>query len=459
MNKWIVHVTNFGKIEKADIQVAPFILFLGDNNSGKSYMMTLIYGLLKSRFFFDGFRFYTESDAYQKCCEILQNIIKNRRSGKKNRYTLSDIEIKAFEDLLNLILEKEKVSFLERVFNKKIEIGKLCVEFMKDTRYEFTIIEAAAQEEGKIRYSIRAIDKKISSSSYGYTTECEGEFEVKLSNFFISYILEYMLRKDFVVFDGLGDVKYFPTARTGFLLTYKALVENAFQETFNQKESYKTLLTRPNVDFLSNLSKLSVQQEQMRYQDIVEFIEQKLIVGKIDISDMPTHDILYEPNDSTDKLPLYVTSGVVTEITPLLLMLKYSEVGTLLIEEPEISLHPGLQLEMARLMIRIVNKGIPVFVTTHSDIIVQHINNMLKANDLEKKEAFLEKFNYETVDLLQCENVVMYQFDVMENQKTQVTKVQCGDYGFEAMTFFESLKYINDQIDMIDIMKNAEEEA
>lgn len=52
MNRWSVHVKNFGKIEEADVEIAPLTLFVGDNNSGKSYMMTLIYGLLNIRFFF-----------------------------------------------------------------------------------------------------------------------------------------------------------------------------------------------------------------------------------------------------------------------------------------------------------------------------------------------------------------------------------------------------------------------
>ena len=40
-------IKNFGKIKEAEIELADFILFIGDNNSGKSYLMTLIYGLMK----------------------------------------------------------------------------------------------------------------------------------------------------------------------------------------------------------------------------------------------------------------------------------------------------------------------------------------------------------------------------------------------------------------------------
>ena len=36
-------VENYGKIERAEIEVTPLTLFVGDNNSGKSYLLSLIW--------------------------------------------------------------------------------------------------------------------------------------------------------------------------------------------------------------------------------------------------------------------------------------------------------------------------------------------------------------------------------------------------------------------------------
>ena len=33
-----LYVKNFAKIKEAEIELAPFTLFVGDNNSGKSYL-------------------------------------------------------------------------------------------------------------------------------------------------------------------------------------------------------------------------------------------------------------------------------------------------------------------------------------------------------------------------------------------------------------------------------------
>ena len=42
----IIHIRNFGKIESADIDLGNLTIFVGENNSGKTYIMQLIYGLI-----------------------------------------------------------------------------------------------------------------------------------------------------------------------------------------------------------------------------------------------------------------------------------------------------------------------------------------------------------------------------------------------------------------------------
>ncbi len=452
MNKWSVHVTDFGKIESADIQIAPLTFFLGDNNSGKSYMMTLIYGLLKTEFYFERYDFCIDTEAYKECCNILDNCLKKQEQYKdtEKSYILKNNEMKSFEKLLNHILEKGKKNFLKKLFNKDMNIGELSVAFSIENEYEFQIQQIYFGKENEREVKICA-GKGISNYCIDGILQ-EGKYE-----FFISYILQYMLKKDLCENHVKNEIIYFPTARTGFMLTYKALIGNAIREIFTERESVKKLLTKPNVDFLYNLSKISSQYIEEQYQDVVNFMEQNLIFGKMITSDSPTSDVLYKPQNSSEALPLHITSGVVTELAPLLLMLKHIPIDTILIEEPEISLHPKLQLEMARTLIRIVNKGTSVFVTTHCDIIIQHINNMIKANELKNKEDFLKQYNYTKEDLLQRDIVELYQFDVQENEKTKVTRIPCGDYGFEAITFYNTLKNINDQIDEIENLKNAEE--
>ena len=49
----------------------------------------------------------------------------------------------------------------------------------------------------------------------------------------------------------------------------------------------------------------------------------------------------------------------------------------LIIDEPELNLHPENQRCIARLLAKLVNYGIKVFITTHSDYIVKELNTLI----------------------------------------------------------------------------------
>src|SRR5690554_1029889 len=43
--RWTLHIEDFAKIKQAEIEIRPFTLFVGENNTGKSYVATLLWGL------------------------------------------------------------------------------------------------------------------------------------------------------------------------------------------------------------------------------------------------------------------------------------------------------------------------------------------------------------------------------------------------------------------------------
>ena len=98
LNEKILHIENFGKMRKADIDLQDFILFVGDNNSGKTTVMQLIYG------------FYDYVIHFH--CDY--------RSEKK--------DLKTALDYFNQCLESDKNKIVEKTFHHKINIDKLWLE-------------------------------------------------------------------------------------------------------------------------------------------------------------------------------------------------------------------------------------------------------------------------------------------------------------------------------------------
>ncbi|MGZ4031743.1 MAG: AAA family ATPase, partial [Tumebacillaceae bacterium] len=111
---------------------------------------------------------------------------------------------------------------------------------------------------------------------------------------------------------------------------------------------------------------------------------------------------------------------------------------SLIIEEPEAHLNLDMQRKMAQAIVRLVNLGLPVWITTHSDTMFQQINNLIKLNNHPKRTELAKKFGYEESDFLDPICARVYQFRVNEG-KTKVEASKLTQYGFAAPTFNETI--------------------
>ena len=139
---------------------------------------------------------------------------------------------------------------------------------------------------------------------------------------------------------------------------------------------------------------------------VAEFLEGTILLGGV----IEVH----KPGDTAPvdglSLPLRQTSSMVSELAPLILFLKYLvRPGDLLIvEEPESHLHPAAQRQLARGIVRLVNAGVRVLITTHSDIMVSQINNLLALR--QASPELVEQGGFAPEDFLEPEQVGAYLF-------------------------------------------------
>ena len=107
-----------------------------------------------------------------------------------------------------------------------------------------------------------------------------------------------------------------------------------------------------------------------------------------DISDLPYPEISYRPIGWSKDLRLMHSSSMVSELAPVVLYLRefVSPGDVLMIEEPESHLHPGMQVEFARLLAATVNAGVRVVITTHSEWVLDEIAKIVQAHKLPKSK-------------------------------------------------------------------------
>lgn len=434
-NCWTLHVKGLGKLSEVNVTVAPLTLFVGDNNSGKSYLMGLLYTLLNIRFYAHGYDLCLKSEEYGECASLVLEKLESCRQGRKIVWEMDGTAQESFARLLNKVLRKNIKRIARRTFNTDIPIGKISIEFPRHEVRRRIILTCRKEGEEENRIYIVRPDGYNS----GRAREAESLQEMA---FFVGFLLEYMLKQGFKR-NSMADANYLPSSRTGFLLAYKPLIGASLADAYDsgKEAGFQGKLTRPCSDFLKNLAQLSQEGATQTFRPVVEFIEQRMVCGRVGLhGDTPQPSILYRSETAGIELPMHLASGVVTELAPLLLLLQYQpDIHAIFMEEPETGLHPKLQLLMAQVIIRILNMGIPMFVTTHSDNILQHINNMIKLSNqpTARKKKLLEKYGYDgKMDLLSGKDVSMYQFDVGEGDGHSVVQpLTYNSYGFEVPTF------------------------
>ena len=447
--RWTLHVENFARIESADIEIAPLMCFIGDNNSGKSYVMALLWGIIANghMFYYDKNKCCVDSPEYVQCNEWwLTNI------GKKVEITPEVAQ--KYINWFNKILNFNKVKLLQSIFNSKMPIGKLEIRnFSTKSPIFVTLSDNPSPIQKGCGYTpINATSLEININIHP-KPKSESHLE---SLFFVNFLicwhlLMYGLTR---IANSLEDEEspiYLPASRTGLLLVHRLIASRATRNilSMNSFDDFQERLTAPYVQFLELLIKLQNTEEikNERKLALIRFLQNEIIHGNITVKE-EGKSIRYSPEDSNTELPMSITSSVVTEITSLLLLLTTRiPLRLVVIEEPEAHLHPALQKKIAQLLIRFAHNGIPIWITTHSDTILQHLNNMIKLNNRpeDEREELLKEFRYTDEDLLSPEEINLYQFE-RGDKHTTIQKLQSGKYGFVVPSFNKAIDRLMSEI-------------
>lgn len=442
--KVIVGVSNFGKIKKAEINISNFTIFVGNNNSGKTYMMQLIYGVL------------SELGAFKP-----KMVAMGIEHGKT--YALKE-EIEELEKQINSFLKKNKDKIVEHTFHKTISIQQLYIRIIMEEEMfkikfskEVNLVEEQ-QRGSDTLVNERGLNAKIVLEEVTTRKEILHHYlrfvRMPSSEMAWEFIYSRIVNMIFSKGNNLrNDAIFVPASRTGMLLLYKYFfAEKSKNEVGKivdiplegEKNENELGLSAPVYDFLQFLLRYTPGQISFNNKNIIDFIQQNLLDGEIR---QAGDDTVYIPQNTNLQIPLYLSSSMINEITPLFKVLtSASRCRTIFYDEIETCLHPLKQGEMARTLIRMNNAGYRLIVSTHSDTMAAKINNLLLLSKVDEpiqdKNAKMEKLKLTQDDILKSDEFHVYQFINSEDGKSEVSELEFHTIpptGYDFSLFMDSV--------------------
>ncbi|MEN9864609.1 MAG: hypothetical protein RL748_199 [Pseudomonadota bacterium] len=287
-------------------------------------------------------------------------------------------------------------------------------------------------------------------------------------NYLANTLLAHLMQKE-----EYKNVFLLPAERNGLHLFFHEL-RNQRSARLHQKSNQDIPISayaepiRKYIDWLNNLgrfeatgvhalrkiSKLSQPDQQIEGLNVLEQIAddvKNMTGGKYAVDS--EGNISFTPlqaagNAAAPVLDLHLTSSTVKSLFGLWYFLKHdAQPGDILmIDEPELNLHPANQRLLARILVRLVNAGLHVVCSTHSDYIVREINSLiLLACPHPQRSELMTKYGFIETETLQLNDVQAWYFG--ENAISPMTIKQ--DEGIVASTFDQVIKQLNESSDDI----------
>ena len=451
-----------GPLYQGEIELADLTVICGENNTGKTYITYALYGLFRS------WRRHSEFEPTSQELDALEETgllkIDLRIKLAQTKKELKERLASNFQEHLPELLAAKSNSTLDTRIKLDFIIGEQWQEkeFFDETR----------SEKGKLLLSINKLAKNGIVEITAAREDNEPIPRFALSQWIESALLNIVL----------GDV--FPsnaflasTERTGAVIFKEELnlTQNRLLDLITQEKDvtrdihpgklfdtvYKqrryAIPVKDNVDFVNQLGSLENEESALikEYPEIFDsFLE--ILGGTFKTSKEGT--TYFTPNSNKQlKLTLSEASSSVRSLLLIAYYLRHiaKRGDWFMIDEPELNLHPVNQRRFARFISMMVNSGIKVFMTTHSDYIIKELNSLIMFHqDLPHYASIKQKFGYKADEKLDPKKVKLYmtgtdlfEIDGQKRKKRLNTLSEAKidpKYGIAVQTFDKSIEQMNE---------------
>lgn len=475
-----ISVKNFGPIAEGSVDLKPLTIFVGPSNTGKSYMATAVYAVMRAvegrpqvpyiRNLARRGMPVSLNNPWRASDEIADAVMEwvSQQEGK-TWDPEEELPVSAMPKKIQVALADSTRQVLQALHDDVIkqlaygfgETSNLVNRRASSEDFLMTIL----RDEPLLNLSIGLIQGKGVDPCFDITRSLMPTYEIehwgsshqKDSEVFPAIYHDFFFGSRISAAEfALGEFPirsyYLPAGRSGTVQARRFLASSLIRQSSNPEAARTNVsgLPGPSAEFLSDMVSLErgINPPKEELNLAVSFIERNVLHGEIDLDEsagLPLPEIAYET--SAGKFFVAQSSSMVSELAPLILFLKYLvRPGHLLIlEEPESHLHPAAQLQLARGIARLVNAGVQVLITTHSNDFTGQINNLISMSNT--SEETWKSLGLEPEECLQPDQVSAYGFRIDPDKGGAVTyPLPVGsDVGIEDEEFLPVIELLYEQ--------------
>ena len=402
-------IDDFGPIKKAAISLRPLTIFIGPNNTGKSYAAMLAHSAMSATLGISASPYWPARSVYktqkqgsvtaeqQKTLATLRSTGEAKCSPDLSRYLIRSC-IKWYEvNLQNEIVRNFGSELVELTRSGANHFSLSLRDKNGGTAtYKKSQLTLTPLPKFDIRFRLspdeRGVkmvpDKQGSNTLYCNipsimaTTRTDQSYVTWLYH----HIKLALLRQVFAHIPGRSD--YFPAARSGILQAHRVITSNIVRNApyAGIEDIHVPRLSGVVSDFVSAI--IDMHPSRGIHHGVGSQIESDIFAGHVNLryrDPDAVPEIVYE--QSKVAVPIHRTSSTISELAPFTLYLKYAAShGVIIIEEPEAHLHPQNQVRLAGHIVSLVREGAGIIITTHSACLFEAISQYLQAGSLPPRD-------------------------------------------------------------------------
>ena len=352
-----LHLEDMGPISEADVNISKITLIAGHNSTGKSTLSKFLYSFLRSNSFnrqeiaYESITDLIESEAY-----YISRCFNRRTPSLKNRKNFKDV-LNYYRDLKRSLFDSDIPEDELEESNEKMDTIDDLIRIVEDDSYELYV-----------SLMRRFLESEFSSDNFnGYVTIDDTAIDFKNHDFNDNDAFRKcpsVLISDVFYIDSLSVLDTF---------------EKTDRATFHLDFLKKNLTGKTRDVFDEKVNKDIIDLEN----DVADIINGRFVFERGEFKFISNSDI---------KSDMSNTASGIKQIGIIQLLLanrKLSKNSFLIIDEPEVNLHPDWQLRLARILVLIAKRlNVHVYINTHSPLFVEAVNTYADYYDMSEDSTY-----------------------------------------------------------------------